>query len=48
MAHPRLVVATRSAHKLAELRTLDDPPHPEQVEHDYQGGGGDNHETRAA
>ena len=31
MAHPRLVVATRSAHKLAELRTLLDVPHSEHV-----------------
>ena len=45
MAHPRLVVATRSAHKLAELRTLLDVPHAELVSLDDLGIEGDVDET---
>ena len=45
MAHPRLVVATRSAHKLAELRTLLDVPHAELVSLDDLGVAGDVDET---
>ena len=47
MAHPRLVVATRSAHKLAELRTLLDVPHAELVSLDDLGVEGDIDETGA-
>jgi len=47
MAHPRLVVATRSAHKLAELRTLLDVPHAELVSLDDLGIEGDVDETGA-
>ena len=47
MAHPRLVVATRSAHKLAELRTLLDVPHAELVSLDDLGVEGDVDETGA-
>lgn len=45
MAHPRLVVATRSAHKLAELRTLLAVPHAELVSLDDLGVEGDVDET---
>ncbi len=47
MAHPRLVVATRSAHKLAELRTLLDVPHAELVSLDDLRVEGDIDETGA-
>ena len=47
VAHPRLVVATRSAHKLAELRTLLDVPHAELVSLDDLGVEGDLDETGA-
>jgi len=47
VAHPRLVVATRSAHKLAELRTLLDVPHAELVSLDDLGVEGDVDETGA-
>ena len=47
MAHRRLVVATRSAHKLAELRTLLDVPHAELVSLDDLGIEGDVDETGA-
>ena len=47
MAHPRLVVATRSAHKLAELRTLLDMPQAELVSLDDLGIEGDVDETGA-
>jgi len=47
MAHPRLVVATRSAHKLAELRTLLDVPHAELVSLDDLGVEGNVDETGA-
>jgi len=47
VAHPRLVVATRSAHKLAELRTLLDVPHAELVSLDDLGIEGDVDETGA-
>ena len=47
MAHPRLVVATRSAHKLAELRTLLDVPNAELVSLDDLGVEGDVDETGA-
>ena len=47
MAHPRLVVATRSAHKLAELRTLLDVPDAELVSLDDLGIDGDADETGA-
>jgi XTP/dITP diphosphohydrolase len=47
VAHLRLVVATRSAHKLAELRTLLDVPHAELVSLDDLGVEGDIDETGA-
>ena len=47
MVHPRLVVGTRSAHKLAELRTLLDVPHAELVSLDDLGIEGDVDETGA-
>jgi len=47
VVHPRLVVATRSAHKLAELRTLLDVPHAELVSLDDLGIEGDVDETGA-
>jgi len=47
VVHPRLVVATRSAHKLAELRTLLDVPHAELVSLDDLGVEGDVDETGA-
>jgi XTP/dITP diphosphohydrolase len=47
VAHPRLVVATRSAHKLAELRTLLDVPNAELVSLDDLGVDGDVEETGA-
>src|SRR4029079_14738317 len=46
-AHPRLVVSTRTAHKLAELRTLLDVPHAELVSLDDLGVEGDVDETGA-
>jgi len=47
VAHLRLVVATRSAHKLAELRTLLEVPHAELVSLDDLGVEGDVDETGA-
>ena len=47
MAHRRLVVATRSAHKLAELRQLLDVPGAELVSLDDLGVAGDVDETGA-
>ena len=47
MAHRRLVVATRSAHKLAELRQLLDVPGAELVSLDDLGVEGDVDETGA-
>jgi XTP/dITP diphosphohydrolase len=47
VAHPRLVVATRSAHKLVELRQLLDLPGTELVSLDDLGVEGDVDETGA-
>jgi len=47
VAHPRIVVATRSAHKLAELRQLLDVPGTELVSLDDLGVEGDIDETGA-
>jgi len=47
VARPRIVVATRSAHKLAELQTLLEVPHAELVSLDDLGVEGDIDETGA-